>query len=128
MRKYQRSPVWRFLYSPLVVGFLLLLSLLLARSLWGVYKKGSLAAERVTEAQYELEKLQDRQATLLKSVSGLEDKDGMERALRAKFPVSRTGEQVIVIGADAALDAVVATTTSEKRGFWNFVEGFWKKE
>ena len=129
MRKYQRSPLWRFLYSPLMVTILFLLAILLARSAWGVYKKEELAAENVKASNYELSTLQDRKMTLDKDVAALEDKDGMEQALRAKFSVARPGEQVIVIGPEDSVDATssAAIATPPKGGFWNFIKGFMKE-
>lgn len=123
MKRLQRLPIFKVLYSPLAVAILGILVLLLARSVWGVYKKETQAREARDAALYQLGVMESRRNDLARDVHDLESSEGVEAALREKFSVAKEGEEVIVIGPDGA----VATSTEpepEKKGFWGSFKGF----
>lgn len=127
MKRFQRWPIFKVLYSPLSVVIVGLVVVLLARSVWGVYKKEAVAGETARAALYELQVMQERRDGLAKDVSGLEDPEGIEAALREKYSMAKEGERVIVIGEE---DPVERKTPSadEKSGFWDFFKNLFDGE
>ena len=125
MRRFQERPILKVLYSPLGVIAVGVLALLLARSAYGVYKKEALAQERANAALYELGELTARKEKMARTVTSLENKEGMEEALREKFPVAREGEEVFVIaGQDAT--ATPRLPQRNEGGVWAFIKSFFK--
>mgnify|MGYP001572433715 CR=1 FL=1 len=123
MKRFQRTPLWQFLYSPLSLVGLLIVVIVLGKAAWSVYQKERIASERQEASLYELQKLEERHAVLEDTVAGLNNPEGMEEALRAKFPVARPQEQVIIISGNSRSLPVEPVAPAEQN-LWMRIKGF----
>jgi cell division protein FtsB len=120
MREFQEKGKYkRILYSKIVVIILAVLILFFAKATYGVYKKQLESKANALQAISELQKLQDREKLLNSELTRLSTHEGVEEEIRAKYGVSKPGEEMIII-----VDNSKPTTTStiEKKGFWNSIK------
>jgi cell division protein FtsB len=112
MADLQGKSLWRrWAYSPVAVGFLVLLILLLLSPVWKLYRKSREASEGRSQAAAQLAELEARRAFLAEEVKRLETERGVEGEIRKKFPVVRAGERVIIVLPNE--EATTTATTSE---------------
>lgn len=104
------------MYSPLVLGILTIILLVLLSGVWGVYNKAKLSSANLERERNELNKLTIRQQNLANSIDYLKTEQGVENEIRTKFRAVKEGEQVAVIVEDKQA-SVTATTTN--KGFWS---------
>lgn len=98
MRDFQGRRKWhRILRSDVFSFILLIATVFLLKSVWGVYKKDSVARINMEEAEVTLANLQKKKAGLEKEISKLNTERGVEEELRRRFQVVKPGEQVLVI-------------------------------
>lgn len=101
MREFQQKGKYRrILFSPLSVIILFLLILFFARAVWNVYQKATLSAANALSAEIELHKLQERKNLLDSEVKRLSTDTGVDEEIRAKYSVSKPGENIIIIVPD----------------------------
>ena len=125
MESYKRRRAFaRVAGSPLAVAALFILVLVLARSVYSVYKKERAASEGEAAALRELAELKTRDEFLRTKIGHLETPTGMEEALREQLSLAKPGEGVIVIG-DASTTAQAATSTKEK-SWWESMKDFFR--
>ncbi len=108
---YERRRIRRFVYSPLMVGLLLLPLYFLAHATWNAYAKERMASENREKIARELEAVKQREAYLEKELARLTSERGVERELRQKFDVGREGEEIIVLVGESEGTPPPATST-----------------
>lgn len=119
MREFQeKRKLKRLIYSHLSLIVILLVFLGLVRATWGVYEKSQLSMTRLAETEKEYNSLQMRKAELSVKVDSLETDVGIESAIREKFPVAKTGEQLVLIVDRSATNSSKDVPSS---GFWNWL-------
>lgn len=94
-----------------------------AGPVWGVYEKERAVRAEERETRKELETLLARKAFLEAEVERLKSERGIEEEVRTKFPVSKPGEDVIVIVDE---EAAATSSVSASGGFWNRVRAFFE--
>ncbi len=98
MREFQEKKRFRkYLYSKVAVVILIILVAFFSRAAWGVYLKEQASSANALRSASELKKLEDRQEVLNGEIGSLSTDEGVEEAIRAKYGVSKPGEQMIVI-------------------------------
>jgi cell division protein FtsB len=98
MRDFQGRRKWhRILRSDVFSFILLIATILLLKSVWGVYNKDSVARINMQEAEVTLANLQKKKAGLEKEIAKLNTERGVEEELRRRFQVVKPGEQVLMI-------------------------------
>ncbi len=118
MRYGNRTLKRRILSSPLALVAALIVFVLLARATWGVYEKASQSAQRLAEAETELDKLKQHQDDLSRKVSYLSTDQGVEAEIRTKYRAVKEGESVaVIVDTDQTASAMNATSTA-KVGWW----------
>jgi cell division protein FtsB len=120
MAKWQPKQAWqRYLYSPLAIGLMALLVLLLGARAWRGYSTYRLAEDEREQATADLEALNARQKELAADVALLQSDAGVEQKLRQKFSVAKEGEKVIAVIAPEAEASQSDKVESEKK-WWQF--------
>ncbi len=117
MREFQdKKRLRKLLYSKLSVWALLIMILFFAHATWKVYQKSRASAAYTAQAEISLKKLKDRQNVLTSELSRLDTEEGVEEEIRAKYGVSKPGEEMVII-----VDARAATSTKmqPEAGWWN---------
>lgn len=124
---HEKRRLRTYLYSPVVVVVLLLLTAVLSVSVYERFTIEREMAERREAAEAELAELQARADALQEQVEHLNNERGIEEELRSRFDVAKEGEQVVVIIDDeerlsVSLDELAvppgSETESERGFFW----------
>jgi len=84
----------------LTIALLALALVWLLWLLWGIAQKEEKARHAANGAREELERLEDRQATLKANIDELSTSRGEEATLRETYGVARPGEEVIIVVPD----------------------------
>lgn len=111
VKNQRRSWFRRFLASPLGIGLLILLLLILVRGVWRLYLQGRLVDTKRQETEQELAALTKRQAELTTNIQALGTDRGLEAKIREDFPVVKEGEGVINILPSMSAATTTAITT-----------------
>ncbi len=122
MREFQEKKKFKkILYSKGMVITLVVLIIFFARATYGVYKKQEESSANSYRAANELKRLVDRQTLLNSELARLSTNEGIEEEIRAKFGVSKPGEEVLII-----VDPDKATTTEiiEEESLWGKFKNF----
>jgi cell division protein FtsB len=118
MRYFQeRRQLKRIIYSKASLILLLVLLLLLSRAVFGVYRKYQLSDRGVQASAAELAELEVRAEKLSLDIDKLETAQGLESEIRARFPVAKVGERVIVL-VDRPISSTTVSSTTD--GVWNW--------
>jgi len=118
MFEYQeKRRIKRILYSKPAIVILLVLILLLANAVWGVYEKARGTGIKKAEIKRELDELAKRREELKREIDRLSTVRGIESELRSKFNVARAGEGVIVIVESGENEDEVKQTADTR--FWS---------
>lgn len=122
----QKKPSYKkFIHSPGALFVLFILTLIVLKALWGVYKKERLSAEYLAREQGEYNKMIARKNELTQSVEYLKTDRGVEAEIRSKFRVVKEGESVaVIVDNDASTSAPEVSTTTNKSGWQKFTELF----
>ena len=132
MRDFQARKRWhRVFRSDAFLFFVLVANIVLIKSVWGVYKKDSVARINREGAEIILANLQDKRDGLEKEIAKLKTDRGVEEELRRRFQVVRPGEQVLVIvdKDDEKSPVVLPQPQSTPEYIWSQLVGlisFWK--
>ncbi len=122
MQDFQQKKKWRsVLESRPVLIFLIILLLLFAWGVIGLFNKMQMTRENRRLAENKLAELQKKKEIFSADVAKLESQDGIEESIREKFPVVKDGEELIIVVDDKTPPA--ATDTTDK-GFFSFLK-FW---
>ena len=127
MLNFYQKRSWRaVVYSPIMLAFLVLVIILLARSVYERYTIEREMASKQAEAEAELQMLNERKDSLQKKVDYLSNDRGIEAEMRRNFDVAREGEKVVIILDDTSNASTIeplqpvseATTTRPWYKFW----------
>ena len=117
--KYSKRSSWKkYLASPVALAILLIAFGILVRSTWNINQKANAGAVRLTQAQIEYGKLEDRKNDLSGKVSRLSTDEGLEAEIRTKYRAVKEGESVAVL-VDSELAAVAYASTTLKVGWFS---------
>ena len=103
------------------VGVMAIILILVSFATWSVYQKERTAESEARAAVAEHDELGGRKATLQANLEALGTQRGVEAAIRERYPVVKSGEEVITI-VDAK--PVSATTTPPSVGIWGSVRSW----
>ncbi len=107
----------RTIYSIPVLILLLIVTLFLAKGVWGAYTKYARTQDLLAQAKTAHEKLLERTGELEKETTSLSTDRGIEKEVRAHFQVARPGEEVVILVDEAT---TTVATTSPKKAWWKF--------
>ena len=110
-RMISRGTVWALL----TVGFIALL--FFGHAAWKVYMKEREAAKDDTLASEHYDELLLRQTALTASVGKLNTSRGVEEEIRKRYPVAKSGEEVITLINPKSGPGKASTST--RQGFWS---------
>ncbi len=113
MKYGKRSPWKKMLSSPFALIALVIVCGILVRATWNINQKASVGSVRLSHAQAEFSKLEQRKNDLSGKVNKLSNDEGLEAEIRTKYRAVKEGESVAVIVENqaAAAAGVVATST-----------------
>ena len=121
----ERKKFWRIFYSPLVFIVLLLIFVFMSRALWRVYSHERTSTQDRERLEGQLAVVNVRATVLKNQIEALQTSKGLEDEIRSKFNVTKAGEGVAVI-VNATDSAGVATTSAEKKTWWQRFVGFFE--
>ncbi len=121
--KYGNRSIWKKIgNSPLTLLVILIISVLLVRATFNIREKTLLGQEKLSRAEAELIKLEEKKKVLTDRVAYLSTEQGVEAELRTKYRAVKEGESVAVILDDknqaAALVASSADTSDADLSWW----------
>ncbi len=93
----EKRKIKRLLYSKLTIVVLGIMLAFLLSSVWGVYKKASIAYNNKERISKDLKSLQARKEALVSDIEKLKNSRGVESELRDRFGVVKEGEEVVVL-------------------------------
>ncbi len=96
----EQRRIRKLFHSRYVLVILIILAMLLARAVWGIYVKYERSRAITDKAQTDLVTLEDRQKMLALSIESLNTDEGKERELRDRFGVVKEGETLVVLVGD----------------------------
>ena len=108
------------LLSWLTILLLLVISILLTKSIFGIYKKSAESTARAGIAKADLAKLVERKEALVSDLKRIKSTSGIEAELRGKFDVGKDGEHLLVI-----IDKEVETSNETPEESW--WSSMWRK-
>ncbi|MBI3573759.1 hypothetical protein HY090_01805 [Candidatus Kaiserbacteria bacterium] len=116
-RLFARIVLWSGIVTALVVLFFL------ASATWRVYtKEREVRSAHLDEAE-ELASLTARKDALTVQLDKLNTSRGIEEEVRDRYPVAKTGEEVIVL-TDTPAASSENTASSSPPGFWASISGW----
>src|ERR1035437_1515309 len=93
----QRQVIKRRLYSTLSLIFFTIITLLLIRGTYVVVLKELESSSKMKALNASKQSLVSRQAELKNSIQSIQTDSGIEKEIKEKFNVSKSGEHVVVI-------------------------------
>lgn len=93
----EQRRIRKLLHSRYVLVVLIILLLLVARAVWGIYVKYEKSLAITEKARADLMALEDRERQLALSIESLKTDEGKERELRDRFGVVKEGETLVVL-------------------------------
>ena len=115
----------KFIYSPITVIVLVIILAIFMKALWGVYEKEKISAQYLERERSELQKIEERQKDLNKTVEYLKTDKGIEAEIRSKFRLAKEGESIAIIVDNDSLDVSKSSTTPDI-GFWGYLVDWFK--
>ncbi len=122
-RLKSKNKIKRVVYSWPVLIVLLILVLLTAKGVWGVYKSREISYNNKITSEEEYNELQDRSSSMISEIEMLETEKGIETEIRDKFRVVKEGEQLAVI-INSVGDVNGIQESSPKESFWTKILSF----
>jgi cell division protein FtsB len=122
MREFQeRRRIKKLLHSRYAIALLAITLLLLSRAVWGIYIKYEKSKEIADKVKSDLKTLEDRQASLIRSIESLRTDEGKERELRDRFGLVKDGERLVVL-VDDKTEAKTGTNEINDSWWRNFLD------
>ena len=120
MNRRNRSKFRMVISSPITLFVALILLILVGRAAMSIHAKAAESAEKLSEAQMSLNKLQANQSNLQARIDELSTDSGREASIREKYHAVAPGEEVAVIVDDQAQNgsAAAAATSTEQLSWW----------
>ncbi len=109
--KQKRRP-FKFYYSNVLIFFLFIILVLVAKGVWNIYLKERLAIADKVERGEDIASLKSREVFLENELNRLKTENGVEREIREKFNVKKDGENVAVILYATATEDVLDKESS----------------
>lgn len=117
MREFQeRRRVKKLLHSRYAIAVLVVVLLLTARGVWGVYQKYEKSKDIAERMRTEASSLAARQDSLQASIAALGTSEGREKEIRDRFGVVKPGEKMVVLVDTASTDEPIVP--AEPEGLW----------
>lgn len=111
--------------SPLTYVVLIIFAGLFIYSAIGAYKKSSIASKKLEESRIELKNLENQKEKLSLDLAYANSEFGIEKAIREKFNVVKSGEKVIIIVNEE--NKTLEGEALEKDSFWGFIKNIFGK-
>lgn len=111
----QKRKVKQFLYSPVTIGILLILTLYAIYATWAVYQKKVKTEEKLAEMQQRVYDLSQKNIRADNAIAYLNTDEGVEEEIRSKFALVKSDERMVVIVDDTSSDA---TNTPSQKTLW----------
>jgi cytoskeletal protein RodZ len=111
----QKRKVKQFLYSPITIGILLIVTLYAIYATWVVYQKKVKTEEKLAEMQQRVYDLSEKNIRADNAIAYLNTDEGVEEEIRSKFALVKSDERMVVIVDDPASDA---TNTPPQKTLW----------
>jgi len=113
-RLVMRFVVW------MVIIALSALVLFGAMAAWSVFQKERIVKNELNRTAEYLADLDERESALQATLSALETERGIESEVRQRFPLAKSGEEVIVLldAKDSAVDSDASLRKSIWQSFW----------
>ncbi|PCI30405.1 hypothetical protein COB55_00355 [Candidatus Wolfebacteria bacterium] len=106
MRDFARKRKKRsVMCSRITLVALVVIVILFAHGVWGVYQKSHSAKERRMHVETELEELIEKKKVLTDGINRLDTDRGIEEEIREKYRLTKEGEELIVILEDEDLSS-----------------------
>ncbi len=96
-RLQERNKIKKRMYSKTTLAFMLVVLVVLAQGVYGVYKKHELSKLELERTQNEYNDVEKRYNEISTKGKRLENNDGIELELRGKYDISKPNEKVIVV-------------------------------
>jgi cell division protein FtsB len=109
---YKKKQWWMALYTPLVIGFLLFLCVVLGQIVYERYTIERDMAERRAAAEADLAALEVRREALQNQVDYLSNERGIEAEMRRNFDIVQPGEKVVIIVENEEENTIMPLATS----------------
>jgi len=116
----QRKKVRKILSGRAAFLVLLIVTILLVRGVWGVFEKERESSLALIKARESLAAADSREQELSTNIERLKTPQGLEREIRDRFSVAKSGEEIILI-VDQKKEVELETDTRtvwEKIGDW----------
>jgi cell division protein FtsB len=121
MREFQeKRAVKRRIYSKTSLAILLVVLVLVAKGVYGVYQKEKESRIEVERTSHENATLQARYETIERGGEELKRESGIEAEIRSKFDVVKPGEGVIIV-VDKNPTSIEQNKQGVLKKFWNSV-------
>lgn len=117
----QKNKLKRIFYSPIVVGIFIVLAVYALYSTWSVYSKMVQSRKDMEKSQKALLILATKNSQLDSEIGELQTNEGVEKEIRSKFGVAKSGESVAVIVADNSASTSINTTSLS---LWSKIKQF----
>lgn len=118
MNRRNRSKFRVIISSPITLILALALLVLTGRAAMGIHAKALESAEKLTEAQMNLDRLQSNQANLEARIGELSTDAGREASIREKYHAIAPGEEVVVIVDDQPSSAAATSGAPVEHLSW----------
>jgi cell division protein FtsB len=109
----ERSKMRRIVYAKPTILVLALLTLITARSAFGMYQKSKEAIAKRDKATAELQALKSRQEELDQDIARLGSERGQEEEILDRFMVAKEGENVIIVADPEGTKTTHTVTVNE---------------
>ncbi len=123
MKEFQeKRRRWKFLYSPLLLLAILALVVLTGRGAWNIYQKARETGVNKRDVEARVRQLEERGSFLSREIDRLSTEVGVEREIRQRFNVKKSGEEVVIIVETAG------SSSPETSGYsiFSWFEGLFK--
>jgi cell division protein FtsB len=117
-QKRHRGVLLGKIVTILFILFLSVLAVFLLISNWNMYRKMSEAKKNGTVANQKLEELKNRKEDLERKIDMLSTDSGIEKEIRDRFPLVKSGEEVIMI-VESSKKSKDDSFVADKPSLWN---------
>ena len=118
MREFQeRRRIKKLLHSRYAIAVLVIIFILVSRGLWNVYVKYEKSRDLMARTETDVTALQDREASLQRSIDVLSTPEGKEKEALDRFGAVKEGEHIIVLVDDSATNSKELPPADD--GWWS---------
>lgn len=117
----KRQRLKKIIYSRAIVILLVVVALLVARGVWGIFWKYRASVSEERQLKTELADLSANEAYLASSTANLETQSGIEYQLQEEFGAVKPGEKEIVLVDTAPTSTSASKSQGLLGGFWDWL-------